>query len=94
MWFLKELRKILDPNRIVTFISDRNACLIERIKIVFPEQYHEYCLYHLKFNFHEKFRGVKGNFRERIVYKFNLCVYAPKAEGYHKELNSLLLEGG
>ena len=45
-------------------------------------------------NLQDKFRGVRGKFRSRIVYKFGSCVEASTHAEFEREMESLLSEGG
>ena len=93
-WFLKELRSILNPSRRITFISDRHPGIIDGMNEVFPNEFHGYCLFHLKYNLMDKLKGVHSKFRSRLVYMFTECAYAPNVEIYHEKLEALTCEGG
>jgi hypothetical protein len=45
----------LEP-RALTFLSDRQKCLLEAISIIFNNPPHGYCLRHLYDNFHKQFK--------------------------------------
>ena len=45
-------------------------------------------------NLRDKFRGVKGKFRSRIVYKLESCAYASTRAEFDREMESLLREVG
>ena len=94
IWFLSELKKVLEPEWKLTFIFDRHAGLIEGIRTVFPDHFHAYCLFHMKMSLRDKFKGVIGKCRNRIVYKFGLCAEASIHADFEREVESLLSEGG
>ncbi|KAG5536254.1 hypothetical protein RHGRI_023886 [Rhododendron griersonianum] len=54
VWFLGLLRSTLSP-RPITFITDRNAGLVNNIPVMFPGCHHAYCLYNLQFNLRDHF---------------------------------------
>ncbi|XP_057468760.1 uncharacterized protein LOC130757970 [Actinidia eriantha] len=41
--FLKHLASIINPQRVPTFVSDRNVGLMEAMPMVFPSTFHGYC---------------------------------------------------
>ena len=94
LWFLKELRTILDDERKITFISDRHPGILDGVKRVFPECYHSFCLFHMRFNLMDKLRGVHPSIRNRLVYKMTQCAYAPDVEKYESWMEKLVNEGG
>ena len=65
----KRIEEILDPSRKITFISDRHVGIIDGIKEVFPDHFHGFCLFHIKYNLLDKLRGVNSKLRNRLVYK-------------------------
>ena len=93
MWFLKKLHTILDLERKITFISDRHPGIIDGVKKVFPDCYHGFCLFHLKYNLMDKLKGVHPTVRNRLVYKLTKCAYARDAEKCKYSMNSLLSKG-
>ena len=94
-WFFQHLSQILDADRVISFISDRNYGLIQSIPKIFPTSHHAFCLEHLKRNLRDKFSGSGCSypFRERIVFLFGECAKAPTMKSFHYRLNELLNEG-
>lgn len=64
-WFLEELKKILDPTVIYTFISDRCKGLTNSISSMFPGHFHAYCLRHLEQNFKAFLSGQTKSYRNK-----------------------------
>uniref|UniRef100_A0A5B7C5E0 Transposase n=1 Tax=Davidia involucrata TaxID=16924 RepID=A0A5B7C5E0_DAVIN len=56
--------------------------------------YHAYCLHHLKMNLRDKLAGRNKVFRERMVFKFRKCAYAPTLSSFQENINVLINEGG
>ncbi|KAI8550162.1 hypothetical protein RHMOL_Rhmol06G0083500 [Rhododendron molle] len=82
IWFLGLLRSILS-HRPITFITDRNAGLVNNIPVMFPSCHHAYCLYHIQFNLKDHFPGrFRKGFRNRLVELFNKCAYASSVSVY------------
>ena len=94
VWFLSELRKAVGVDRKITFISDRHPGLVEGVRTVFEGHYHGFCMFHLKMNLRDKLRGMNQKLRERLVYKFCECAYAPNAEKFAMKLDEFMSEGG
>ena len=84
----------MDPCRKITFISDRHPGIIDGLKNVFPDDFHGFCLFHLKYNLMDKIRKLDPNFRSRLVYMFTECAYAPDYDLYVAKMGLLLKEGG
>ncbi|XP_058192049.1 uncharacterized protein LOC131309427 [Rhododendron vialii] len=81
-WFIGLLRSTLSTCPI-TFITDRNAGLVNNIPIMFPGCHHAYCLYHLQFNLKDHFPGrFRKGFRNKLVELFNKCAYASSVSVY------------
>ncbi|KAL7254975.1 hypothetical protein ACSBR1_009185 [Camellia fascicularis] len=49
-WFLQQLTHVVDSSRNLTFVSDRNAGLLQSMPIIFPSAHHAFCLLHLQMN--------------------------------------------
>ncbi|XP_028066671.1 uncharacterized protein LOC114269541 [Camellia sinensis] len=94
-WFFMHLSNILLDERPITFISDRNAGLLEALPKVLPTAYHYFCLQHLKANLRDRFSGpsFSNTFRSRIVFLFSLCAYAPTVGCFYQCLKELQDEG-
>ncbi|XP_028104093.1 uncharacterized protein LOC114303140 [Camellia sinensis] len=76
-WFFMHLSNILLDERPITFISDRNAGLLEALPKVLPTAYHYFCLQHLKANLRDRFSGpsFSNTFRSKIVFfVFFMCL--------------------
>lgn len=84
--------EIVGDDRQITFISDRNNGLKSARPKVFLIAYHAYCLHHLKMNLKDKVRGHKS-YKERIVYLFRECAYAPTEYKFQDKLSDLLSKG-
>ena len=93
-WFMKELRLILNLSRRITFISDRHPGIIDGINNVFPNNFHGYCLLHLKFNLMHKLNGVQSKLRSWLVYMFTEYAYAPNLNIYLEKLDAWTSKGG
>ena len=93
-WFLRKLKGILDPNRIVVFMSDRNIGLVQAMPQVFPNAMHGYCLLHLKRNLRNRLKGKRSTTREQIVDLFSQCAYAPTIQLFDELVAALRFEGG
>ncbi|XP_026416305.1 uncharacterized protein LOC113311717 [Papaver somniferum] len=50
-WFLENLQQVVDGRQIV-FLSDRHEGLLQGIPKYFPNSYHSYCFYHIKYSAH------------------------------------------
>ncbi|KAK9282883.1 hypothetical protein L1049_011108 [Liquidambar formosana] len=91
-WFFENLCEIVGDARQLTFISDRNNGLKLTLQKIFPTAYHAYCLHHLKMNLRDKVRGYKS-FKDRMVFLFRECAYAPSEHKFEEKLSELLAEG-
>ena len=91
---MRKLQGILDPNRNVVFMSDRNIGLLQAMPQVFPNAMHGYCLLHLKRNLRNRLQGRRGALKEQIVDLFSQCAYAPTVELFDELIAVLRLEGG
>ncbi|KAG5526376.1 hypothetical protein RHGRI_032605 [Rhododendron griersonianum] len=93
-WFLGLLRSTLSPQSI-TFITDRNADLVNNIPVMFPDCHHAYFLYHLQCNLRDHFPGrFRKGFRNRLVELFNDCAYASSVLVYKATENFFYQFGG
>ena len=88
--------EILDPNREITFVSDRNVGLLEAMPKVFPLCHHAFCLQHLKANLRDKFSGTRcsNGFREHMVVLLCECAYAPTISLFTQKIEGFRREGG
>ncbi|KAK9273850.1 hypothetical protein L1049_018662 [Liquidambar formosana] len=91
-WFFENLHEIVGDARQLTFISDRNNGLRSTLAKVFPTAYHAYCLHYLKMNLRDKVKGYKS-FKDRMVFLFRKCAYAPTEHKFEEKLSELLAEG-
>ncbi|KAL2462165.1 MuDR family transposase [Abeliophyllum distichum] len=96
LWFLEQLRSIVQSNRELTFVSDRNVGLMEALPKAFPTSNHFFCLQHLKGNLRDKFSGggFSNSYRERMVWLFRECAHAPTIPLFNQKLEVLKREGG
>ncbi|KAL2486355.1 MuDR family transposase [Abeliophyllum distichum] len=96
LWFLEQLRSIVQSNRELTFVSDRNVGLMEALPKAFPTSNHFFCLQHLKGNLRDKFSGggFSNSYRERMVWLFRECAHAPTIALFNQKLEVLKREGG
>ncbi|XP_024178103.2 uncharacterized protein LOC112184036 [Rosa chinensis] len=94
-WYFGILKTILDPQgRVITFVSDRQQGLMNSLARVFPESPHSFCLYHLKNNLQNLFKGNNNSaLRVTIVDKFYKVAYSSTERQYHYNLRELLDEG-
>ena len=61
---------------------------------MFPECFHGFCMFYMKFNLLDKLKGIHSSVRNSLVDKFSQCVYAVDYEEYIKRLDSLIKKGG
>ncbi|KAL2498884.1 SWIM-type domain-containing protein [Abeliophyllum distichum] len=96
LWFLEQLRSIVQSNRELTFVFDRNVGLMEALPKAFPTSNHFFCLQHLKGNLRDKFSGggFSNSYRERMVWLFRECAHAPTIALFNQKLEVLKREGG
>ncbi|KAL2486051.1 SWIM-type domain-containing protein [Abeliophyllum distichum] len=96
LWFLEQLRSIVQSTRELTFVSDRNVGLMEALPKAFPTSNHFFCLQHLKENLRDKFSGggFSNSYRERMVWLFRECAHAPTIALFNQKLEVLKREGG
>ncbi|XP_028062631.1 uncharacterized protein LOC114265963 [Camellia sinensis] len=90
-WFLQNLAHVLNGDRPLTFISDKNARLLEAMPTVFLNAEHAFCLQHLQRNLRDRLRYTNSMHRARLVNKLRHYAYAPtvtalndKLEQFHK----------
>ncbi|KAI3952741.1 hypothetical protein MKW92_021162 [Papaver armeniacum] len=74
-WFLRELRKALEPEEEIVFVGDRSGAINTGISIVFPEAEHVYCVHHISRNLAKYSEGVAQTFLNAVLayndYDFN-----------------------
>ncbi|KAK9290626.1 hypothetical protein L1049_008798 [Liquidambar formosana] len=90
-WFFENLHEIVGDTRQLTFISDQNNGLKSVLPKIFPTAYYAYCLHHLKMNLRDNVRGHKS-FKDRMVFLFRECAYAPTEHKFEEKLSELLAE--
>ncbi|KAL7189291.1 hypothetical protein ACSBR1_039020 [Camellia fascicularis] len=90
-WFLWHLAHVLHGDRPITFISDRNAGLLDAMPTVFPNTEHAFCLQHLQRNLRDRLRYSNSMHRAGLVSKLRHYACAPtviafnqKVERFHK----------
>ncbi|KAL7237417.1 hypothetical protein ACSBR2_003665 [Camellia fascicularis] len=71
------LTNVVSSARTLTFVSNRNAGLLESLPTVFPSAHHAYCLQHLQANLRDKLRWVDNRVRFGLMAKLRECAYAP-----------------
>ncbi|KAL7257447.1 hypothetical protein ACSBR1_003694 [Camellia fascicularis] len=75
--------------RTLTFVSNRNAGLLESLPTVFPSAHHAYCLQHLQANLRNKLRWVDNRVRFGLMAKLCECAYAPIEVSFQHHLTKL-----
>ncbi|XP_074311424.1 uncharacterized protein LOC141647210 [Silene latifolia] len=62
LWFLSELRTLLDTNTEnmprLTILSDRQKAIVDGVDANFPTAFHGFCLRHLSDSFHKEFNNT------------------------------------
>lgn len=95
LWFMMKLRCMLEgDSRSVVFVSDRNAGIKAAVPKAFPSSYHGFFLHHLKNNLRGRLTGSRNKYKERVVYQFSACAYAPNEMKFNEELVKLKKLGG
>ncbi|KAL7212721.1 hypothetical protein ACSBR2_015408 [Camellia fascicularis] len=69
-WFLQHLAQVVNVARPLTFISDRNAGLLEAMPTIFPNAEHAFCLQHLQRNLRDSSRRY-GEMCSNVAESFN-----------------------
>ncbi|KAL7242479.1 hypothetical protein ACSBR1_014956 [Camellia fascicularis] len=73
VWFLQNISNVLVGERPLTFVSDRNAGLLEVMPTIFPDAHHTFCLQHLQRNLKDKMQYMNSVHRDGLVTKFRAC---------------------
>ena len=60
------MSSILNPQRVITFVSDHNTGLVEALLMVIPSSFHGYCRQHLQTNLRNHLSGLSNGFWEKI----------------------------
>ncbi|KAH7845889.1 hypothetical protein Vadar_007058 [Vaccinium darrowii] len=71
-----------------------NAGIKAAVSKAFPSSYHGFCLHHLKNNLRGRLTGSRNKYKERVVYQFSACAYAPNEMKFNEELVKLKKLGG
>ncbi|XP_071715699.1 uncharacterized protein [Rutidosis leptorrhynchoides] len=62
MWFLSELRSLLEINTEnmprLTILSDRNKNIVDAVEVNFPIAFHGFCMHHLSESFRKEFNNT------------------------------------
>ncbi|KAL7189402.1 hypothetical protein ACSBR1_039110 [Camellia fascicularis] len=88
-WFLRQLSKVLDCSRTLTFVSDRNVSLLQSMSIVFPLAHHAYCLLHLQINLWNRMKYVNGEHKIGLLRKLRKCAYTPIIACFNQKIDLL-----
>ncbi|KAH7852232.1 hypothetical protein Vadar_022187 [Vaccinium darrowii] len=72
----------------------KNAGIKATVPKAFPSSYHGFCLHHLKNNLRGRLTGSRNKYKERVVYQFSACAYAPNEMKFNEELVKLKKLGG
>ena len=91
-WFLNHLKEMLQEDRSLVFMSDRQWGLILGVKKIFPTSSHSYCLLHMEKNIGSVVKAGKGN--SSIVDLFRLCAKASTVYDFDRYMNKFLEIGG
>ena len=70
-WFLLHLKEMLQEDRSLVFMSDRQACLLLGVSNIFPSSFHSYCIFHMEQNIGSVVKASNGD--SSIVDLFKLC---------------------
>ncbi|OVA01553.1 zinc finger protein [Macleaya cordata] len=92
-WFLDNLKLILSPARRLTFLSDRNLGLMSSVPKAFPQDFHGYCLWHLKCNLRKNLSG-KNPRNKYIETLFDKCAYVATHSDFKRAYDDLVRVGG
>ncbi|XP_026399976.1 protein FAR-RED ELONGATED HYPOCOTYL 3-like [Papaver somniferum] len=84
-WFLENLKGIVDADRPLTIISDRGTGLLNNVPLVFPNDFHSYCSYHMKSNIPVS----KGKSRQIAIKLFEQCYSSVTKEQFLKAVSSM-----
>lgn len=95
-WFLCELKNVIENDRDVVFVSDRNHDLLKSLPMVFSGASRYYCLQHLKINLRDMLSKSQytGASREHILWLFKRCARAPTEVDFCKIMKELKEKGG
>ncbi|KAF5932128.1 hypothetical protein HYC85_028299 [Camellia sinensis] len=89
-WFFMHLSNILLDERPITFISDRNARLLEALPKVLPTAYHYFYLQHLKANLRD--RQKYGEMHSNVTGSFNSWIRQARHLPTTKMIDSIRLK--
>ncbi|KAH7845006.1 hypothetical protein Vadar_034106 [Vaccinium darrowii] len=88
----RDLLPMFCEHRDRPLLSDgwhRNAGIKAAVPKAFPSSYHGFCLHHLKNNLRGRLTGSRNKYKERVVYQFSACAYAPNEMKFNEELVKL-----
>ncbi|KAL7228754.1 hypothetical protein ACSBR2_007449 [Camellia fascicularis] len=88
-WLLRQLFAVVDCNRMLTFVSDRNADLLQAMPTVFPTTHHEFCLLHLQMNLRDRMKYVNAKHKIGLMRKLRECAYAPIVASFNQKIKIL-----
>ncbi|KAL7191934.1 hypothetical protein ACSBR2_023916 [Camellia fascicularis] len=60
-WFLRQLLKVVDRGRSLTFVYDRHIGLLQSMSKVFPLAHHAFCIVHLQMNLRDCMKYVNAD---------------------------------
>ena len=91
-WFLSHLKEMLNDDRSLVFMSDRQWGLVLGVPKIFPSSYHSYCLLHMEHNIGTVVKAAKGD--SSIVELFKLCVRSSNVYDFERYLSKFKDIGG
>ena len=91
-WFLSHLKGMLNEDRSLVFMSDRQWGLVLGVPKIFPSSYHSYCLLHMEQNIGTVVKAGKGD--SSIVELFKLCARASNVYDFERYLSKFKDIGG
>ncbi|KAL7207788.1 hypothetical protein ACSBR1_029688 [Camellia fascicularis] len=65
----RQLLKIVDEGRTLTFVSDRNIGLLQSMTNVFPSSHHAFCLLYLQMNLRDRMKYVSVEQKFGLMHK-------------------------
>ncbi|KAK9288824.1 hypothetical protein L1049_017289 [Liquidambar formosana] len=90
LWFLMNLRTILDGVVNLTIISDRHVGLVDSVTEVFPECYHAFCVRHIVANLLGSLgSSIKSEAKKVIKGLVYVAVGSTRIEAFNHNLNEI-----
>jgi len=91
-WFLYHLKKVINEDRNLVFMSDRHQGLISGVHDVFPSAYHSYCYLHMEQNLLSTVKSKNAHIS--IVELFHRCSRASNVHEFQVAHSKFLQVGG